>query len=67
LVRAWGMTTELQVRLSPEDRTELESWVAGRNTPSIFAQKHCAHSNAKMRFQSFFVLITIQPFFMASS
>jgi transposase len=27
------MTTESRVRLSPENRTELEGWVAGRNTP----------------------------------
>ncbi len=27
------MTTESRVQLSPEDRAELESWVAGRNTP----------------------------------
>jgi hypothetical protein len=27
---------------------------------------HCG-SNAKMRFQSFFMLITVQPFFFASS
>jgi len=27
------MTTESHFRLSPEDRAELEDWVAGRNTP----------------------------------
>jgi hypothetical protein len=27
------MTTESRVQLSPEDRAELEGWVAGRNTP----------------------------------
>src|SRR5215468_5265570 len=32
-MRIWGMTTESHVRLSPEDKVELEGWVAGRNTP----------------------------------
>jgi hypothetical protein len=32
-MRVSGMTTESRVRLSPEDRAELEGWVAGRNTP----------------------------------
>ena len=27
----------------------------------------CGYSSAKMRFQSFFMLITVQPFFFASS
>ncbi len=27
------MTTESRVQLSPENRAELEGWVAGRNTP----------------------------------
>jgi transposase len=32
-MRIWGMTTESHIQLSPEDRAELEAWVAGRNTP----------------------------------
>src|SRR6266436_4910338 len=32
-MRVWGMTTESRVQLSPENRAELEGWVAGRNTP----------------------------------
>ena len=32
-MRVWGVTTESRVQLSPEDRAELEGWVAGRNTP----------------------------------
>ncbi len=29
------MTSESQVQLRPEDRAELEGWVAGRNTLSL--------------------------------
>jgi transposase len=32
-MRVLGMTKESRVQLSPEDRVELEGWVAGRNTP----------------------------------
>jgi hypothetical protein len=32
-MRIWGMTTESQIQLSPEDRAALEAWVAGRNAP----------------------------------
>ncbi len=32
-MRIWGMTSESHVQLSPEDRAELEGFVAGRNAP----------------------------------
>jgi hypothetical protein len=32
-MRVWGMAAASRVRLPPEDRAELEGWMAGRNTP----------------------------------
>jgi hypothetical protein len=47
--------------------------IAARRSPSpaipdsARSQHGVIYSNAKMRFQSFFMLITVQPFFLASS
>src|SRR5215204_6564525 len=37
------------------------------SVPTAPLQPRASYSNAKMRFQSFFMLITVQPFFVASS
>jgi hypothetical protein len=38
-----------------------------RNDPASLVQGWCYCSNGNMRFQSFFMLITVQLFFLASS
>jgi hypothetical protein len=54
---------------TPGQKAEL--WEAGRPVNvADFAgglEQRLDYSNAKMRFQSFFMLITVQPFFFASS
>jgi hypothetical protein len=54
--------------MAPDGRSDLAPeviYVGDSYAALLVAFSHC--SNAKMRFQSFFMLITVQPFFFASS